>query len=179
MTWQHTGNKSLSEPMAYHAVMHICITRPELTQIILRTLKRQSTYATWSRSQYKVSLSRCRDSHHKNGCETYLYNGNSYIGKTTSLYWDSPKALMGELWCILWVFGRYLMFYNGTIMGVPLSPMCLEALTYISMCSSRWLFWNKNQFSWYWDWKVKASSSPPVRWPLYIKIDPWISNISL
>ena len=43
----------------------------------------------WAQFQYKDRLSRYRDSHYKDKTvsrPSYLYNGNSYTGKTTSLY---------------------------------------------------------------------------------------------
>ena len=45
----------------------------------------------WSVSQYKDRLSMYEDSHYKDKTvmrPSYLYDGNSYTGKTTSLYWD-------------------------------------------------------------------------------------------
>ena len=47
----------------------------------------------WAPSQYKDGLPRCGNFHYKYKTvvrPSYLYNGNSYTGKTTSLYWDEP-----------------------------------------------------------------------------------------
>ena len=51
-------------------------------------------------SQYKDSLSMYGDFHYKDKKvvrPSYLYNGNSYTGKSVSLYWDGPQVV---LWCV-------------------------------------------------------------------------------
>ena len=53
----------------------------------------------WVLSQYKNHLSRYGDSHYKDKKVvrlSYIYNGNSYTDKMTSLYWISP--LMFFFW---------------------------------------------------------------------------------
>ena len=48
---------------------------------------------TWAPHQYKDGLSRYGDSHYKDKTVVrppYPYNGNPYIGKKASLYWDGP-----------------------------------------------------------------------------------------
>ena len=49
----------------------------------------------WAPSQYKDHLSRYGDFHYKDETvirPSHLYNGNSHIGKTTSLYWYKTLA---------------------------------------------------------------------------------------
>ena len=65
-------------------LLHKCKSRCLET---LRDLTDVSTerghWTTWTTSQYEEGLSRY-------GIPSYLYNGNSFTGKTTSLYWDAP-----------------------------------------------------------------------------------------
>ena len=49
----------------------------------------------WALSQYKDWLSRYGYSHYKDKRASWLsnlYNGDTYIGKAASLYWDSPRC---------------------------------------------------------------------------------------
>ena len=53
-----------------------------------------SPATTWGLSSYEDHLSRYGDFHYKNKTVMrlcYLYNGNSFTGKTTSFYWDGPR----------------------------------------------------------------------------------------
>ena len=51
----------------------------------------------WVPSQYKDHLSRYIYFHYKDKTVVrpfYLYNGNSYTGKSASLYWDGPPGIL-------------------------------------------------------------------------------------
>ena len=53
--------------------------------------------APWAPSQYKNGLSKYGDFYCQDktvASPSYLYNGDYYTGKTTSLYWDSPRAII-------------------------------------------------------------------------------------
>ena len=55
-------------------------------------LKALTAAYTWALFQYKKRLSRYEDFHYKDKTvvrPSYLYNGNSYAGRTASLCWDS------------------------------------------------------------------------------------------
>ena len=72
MAWRRPGDKPLSEPMMVSLPMHICVARPQ-----------------W----VKDCLSRYGNFHYKDKMvvkPSYLYNGNSYTGGLTHLYWDRP-----------------------------------------------------------------------------------------
>ena len=58
------------------------------------------SHAHWGPSQYKERISGYADFHYKDKAivrPSYLYNWNSYTGKTTSLYRDEPLVSRG--WC--------------------------------------------------------------------------------
>ena len=63
-----------------------------------------SDVSTRALSQCKDGLSRCEDFHYKDKMvmrPSYLYNGNPYTGKTTSLYWDASLNVLNRVlrWC--------------------------------------------------------------------------------
>ena len=65
---------------------------------------------TWALSQYKNGLSRYGVFRYKDKTvmrASYLYNGNSYTGKTTSLYWDRALIPLHKNNIFMWVDKKF------------------------------------------------------------------------
>ena len=74
----------------------ICYTNSDFYRVSCHATERKAGLSgTWAPSQYKDGLSRYGDFHYKDKTVArlfYFYDGDSYTGKTTFLYWDGPLA---------------------------------------------------------------------------------------
>ena len=82
--------KKINLKMAFCEMASI-LSRPQCVNQQNKHVRKED----WGLSQYNNSLAASGDLHYKGKTvmrPSYLHNGNSYIGKTTSLYWDGSQA---------------------------------------------------------------------------------------
>ena len=87
---------------------------------------------------YKDGLSRYEDFHYKDETvvrPSYLYNGNSYTGKTTPLYWDGPRMALGPRR----TNKMDMCVWNVFMIMIQISPYVF--FTTLQLAMSIWFMW--------------------------------------
>ena len=84
-------------PSRYIFIIFSCL----LLHLAMSLIDNRSRHwdSSWVLSQYEYCLSRSGELHYKDKMVArsfFIYNGDPYIGKTTSLYWDGPQKDSGS-----------------------------------------------------------------------------------